>query len=75
MVFNEALVLLAAGQIEAANVAYDEAIALTQQTNDVLTRSTYFGIAYNDLEQLAQRQPELTNIIRELQERIDIANG
>lgn len=75
LAFNEALVLLAAGQTEAARVAYDEAIALTLEINDVLTRSTYFGIAYNDLEQLAQRQPDLTAIIRELQERIDIANG
>ena len=75
MAFNEALVLLAAGQTEAARVAYDEAIALTLEIDDVLTRSTYFGIAYNDLEQLTQRQPDLSAIIRELQERIDIANG
>jgi tetratricopeptide (TPR) repeat protein len=75
LVFNEALVLLAAGQTEAARVAYDEAIALSLEIHDVLTRSTYFGIAYNDLEQLAQSQPDLSAIIRELQERIDIANG
>ena len=75
LAFNEALVLLAAGQTEAARVAYDEAIALALEIDDVLTRSTYFGIAYNDLEQLTQRQPDLSAIIRELQERIDIANG
>ncbi len=75
LAFNEALVLLAAGQTEAASIAYDEAIALTLEIADVLTRSTYFGVAYNDLEELAQRQPDLTAIIRELQERIDIANG
>ncbi len=75
LAFNEALVLLAAGQSDAASVAYDEAIALTLGINDTLTRSTYFGIAYNDLEQLAQRRPDLAPVILELQERIDIANG
>jgi tetratricopeptide (TPR) repeat protein len=75
LAFNEALILLAAGQSEAARVAYEEAIDLTLTVDDVLTRSTYFGVAYNDLEQLAQRQPDLTSIIKELQERIDIANG
>ncbi|HEY53204.1 MAG TPA: tetratricopeptide repeat protein [Caldilineae bacterium] len=75
LVFNEALILLAAGQPEAARVAYEEAIDLTLQIDDVLTRSTYFGVAYNDLAQLAQRQPDLAAVIQELQERIDIANG
>ncbi len=75
LAFNEALILLAAGQSEAARTAYQEAIDLTLTVDDVLTRSTYFGVAYNDLEQLAQRQPDLVTIIKELQERIDIANG
>lgn len=75
LAFNEALHLLAAGQTDAARTAYGEAIDLTLQIEDVLTRSTYFGIAYNDLEELGQRQPELTEVIKEIQERIDIANG
>lgn len=75
LAFNEALHLLAAGQIDAARIAYDEAIELTLGSEDAITRSTYFGGAYYDLADLATRQPEKAEIINELQERIDIANG
>jgi len=75
LAFNEALHLLAAGQIDAARIAYAEAIDLTLTFADVITRSTYFGGAYYDLADLAARQPEKAEIIAELQERIDLANG
>lgn len=75
LAFNEALHLLAAGQEQAARVAYDEAITLTLQIDDVLTRSTYFGVAYHDLADLQQRMPDLAGIIQDLQEKIDLANG
>ncbi len=75
LAFDEALFLLAAGQIDAANVAYDEAIALTLAIDDVVQRSTYFGVAYQDLEKLLAARPDLENDIRAIQQRIDIANG
>ncbi len=75
LAFNEALHLLAAGQPEAARVAYREAIDLTLRLDDVLTRSTYFGVAYRDLADLQQRMPDLSEIIQQIQDQIDQANG
>ncbi|NOX64059.1 MAG: tetratricopeptide repeat protein [Chloroflexi bacterium] len=75
LAFNEALFLLAAGQTDAANIAYDEAITLTLTIDDVVQRSTYFGVAYQDLDALLAQRPELEAEIRAIQERIDIANG
>jgi len=75
LAFNEALHLLAAGQIDAARTAYREAIDLTLSLDDTLTRSTYFGVAYKDLADLQQRQPSLSQTIKEIQQEIDIANG
>ncbi len=73
--FNKALHLLAAGRYDEADAAYDAAIQLTLKNDDVLTRSTYFGVAYQDLADLAQKRPDLQSKITELQSRIDIANG
>ena len=73
--FNEALLLLAAGQIDAAYTAYDEAVNLTLAIPDVITRSTHFGIAFNDLEELLALRPDLESDIRQIQDYIDIANG
>ncbi len=75
LVFNKALHLLAAGRYDEAREAYDEAIQLTLQYDDALTRSQYFGAAYYDLADLANRNPDLQPIIKEIQEKIDIANG
>ena len=73
--FNEALLLLAAGQIDAAYTAYDEAVNLTLAIPDVIIRSTHFGIAFNDLEELLALRPDLESDIRQIQDYIDIANG
>ncbi len=75
LAFNEALHLLAAGQTDAARVAYQEAIDLTLTFDDTLTRSTYFGVAYNDLADLGERYPRYSPLIQELQNMIDTANG
>ena len=75
LAFNKALHLLAAGRYDEASAAYDAAIQLTLKINDVLTRSTYFGAAYQDLADLAARKPELQPQITELQTKIDLANG
>ena len=75
LTFNKALHLLAAGRYDEARQAYDEAIQLTLQYDDALVRSTYFGAAYYDLQDLAARQPDLQPIISEIQKQIDIANG
>lgn len=75
LAFDKALLLLAASQIDDANSAYDEAVAVTLRLDDVLTRSRYFGGAFRDLEQLLQRRPDLEQDIRAIQQRIDIANG
>lgn len=75
LAFNKALHLLAAGRYDEARQAYDEAIQLTLQHDDALVRSTYFGAAYYDLQDLAARRPDLHPIISEIQEKIDIANG
>ena len=56
--YSAALHLLAAGQPDAASVAYNEAIDLTLTIDDTLSRSTFFGSAFNDLNTLAERQPE-----------------
>ncbi len=73
--FNKGLHLLAAGRYDEAKQAYDQAIQLTLTYDDVLTRSTYFGRAYYDLEDLAQRRPDLQPEIQEIQQQIDQANG
>ncbi len=75
LAFNKGLLLLAASDIAAANSAYDEAIAATLKIDDVIKRSTYFGGAYQDLEQLLQKRPDLEKDLRAIQQRIDIANG
>jgi tetratricopeptide (TPR) repeat protein len=75
LAFNKALHLLAAGRYDEAREAYQEAIQLTLQFDDVLTRSRYFGVAYYDLEDLASKRPDLQPIIQEIQNEIDIANG
>ncbi len=75
LAFNKGLHLLAAGRYDEAKAAYSEAIQLTLQIPDTLTRSTYFGGAYYDLDDLAQRRPDLESIIRDIQQQIDIANG
>ena len=73
--FNKGLHLLAAGRYDEARTAYEQAIQLTLTIDDPLTRSQYFGAAYYDLDDLAQRRPDLEAIIRELQHEIDVANG
>ncbi|MCO6451435.1 MAG: tetratricopeptide repeat protein [Caldilineales bacterium] len=73
--FNEALLLLAASQIDAAYTAYDEAVNLTLTIPDVITRSTYFGMAYADLAELLAQRPDLESDIRQIQDYIDVANG
>ena len=75
LAFNEALLLLAAGDLDAARTAYEEAIDLTLKIDDVITRSTHFGKAYYDLADLAQRRPDLTPLVQEFQAMIDTANG
>ncbi len=75
LAFNKGLHLLAAGRYDEAKAAYAEAIQLTLKIADTLTRSTYFGGAYYDLDDLAQRRPDLEPIIRDIQQQIDIANG
>ena len=75
LAFNEALILLAAGQIDAAHTAYNEAIQLTLTFDVQLTRSTYFGIATRDLDELLSQRPDLEADIRAIQESIDVANG
>ena len=75
LAFNKGLHLLAAGRYDEAKAAYEQAIQLTLTIDDVLTRSTYFGGAYYDLDDLAERRPDLEPIIREIQQEIDIANG
>ena len=75
LAFNKALHLLAAGRYDEADAAYDEAIQLTLQYDDVLVRSAYFGAAYKDLAELASRHPDLQPKTSEIQGKIDIANG
>lgn len=75
LAFNEALHLLAAGQTAAARTAYRETIDLTLRIDDVLTRSTYFGVAYRDLSDLQQRMPDRADVIQQIQTEIDQANG
>jgi len=75
LAFNKALHLLAAGRYDEARQVYDEAIQLTLQYDDTLKRSTCFGAAYYDLQELAARRTDLQPIISEIQQQIDIANG
>ena len=75
LLFNKGLHLLAAGRYDEAKAAYEQAIQLTLTIDDTLTRSQYFGAAYYDLDDLAQRRPDLEPIIRDIQNEIDIANG
>ncbi len=75
LLFNKGLHLLAAGRYDEAQTTYQQAIQLTLTLDDVRTRSTYFGTAYYDLDDLAQRRPDLEPQIREIQQAIDTANG
>lgn len=75
LAFNKALLLLAAGDSQNARDAYVEAIHLTLGIDDVLTRSTYFGGAYQDLQALEQKRPDLKSVIDDLLQQIDDANG
>lgn len=75
MAFNKALLMLAAGDTQNARDAYTEAIHLTLGIDDVLTRSAYFGAAYQDLQALERKRPDLKSVIDEVITQIDVANG
>ncbi len=75
LLFNKGLHLLAAGRYDEAQTTYQQAIQLTLTLDDVRARSTYFGTAYYDLDDLDQRRPDLEPQIREIQQAIDTANG